>query len=301
MLKPLDDNGREIDAHFSAKICEGGFSITFESRGGSTHSNPPRNSEYENGLRLHLGRMKERGMTIIDIQVASRPVLALPEHERRIFPSGFSLPLHLPEVHDVEILRHAIGRACAEFQRPGTTGGNPTKRLTLIVQWPGAAGMDTETLQALLAASAQLYLEDPTADQEELEKRALRVSQKLKASAKAGIPKPPPGRMSPQRTSGSAERFVRDPSVVGWVLAVAGDRCEVCDEVAPFKREGGEPYLEVHHVRPLAEGGPDTVDNAVGCCPNCHRALHHASDVEERRSVLIGRVERLVNHPAISI
>ncbi|WP_080666815.1 HNH endonuclease signature motif containing protein [Variovorax paradoxus] len=36
----------------------------------------------------------------------------------------------------------------------------------------------------------------------------------------------------------------------------------------------GDPYLEVHHITPLALGGDDTVDNAWALCPNCHREKH---------------------------
>jgi 5-methylcytosine-specific restriction protein A len=30
----------------------------------------------------------------------------------------------------------------------------------------------------------------------------------------------------------------------------------------------------VHHLIRLADGGDDTVDNAVAACPNCHRQRH---------------------------
>nr|WP_275041241.1 HNH endonuclease signature motif containing protein [Halomonas meridiana] len=46
--------------------------------------------------------------------------------------------------------------------------------------------------------------------------------------------------------------------------------------LAPFNRKSdGSPYLEVHHRKPLAEGGDDTVANAIALCPNCHRAAHY--------------------------
>jgi hypothetical protein len=38
-------------------------------------------------------------------------------------------------------------------------------------------------------------------------------------------------------------------------------RCCVCQE----------PFVDVHHIIPQAEGGPDTDDNAAPLCPNCHR------------------------------
>ena len=69
--------------------------------------------------------------------------------------------------------------------------------------------------------------------------------------------------------------FRRNPDVVAEVLARANGVCEGCGERAPFIRASdGTPYLEVHHVVMLADGGDDTVDNALGLCPNCHRKRH---------------------------
>jgi 5-methylcytosine-specific restriction protein A len=50
-------------------------------------------------------------------------------------------------------------------------------------------------------------------------------------------------------------------------------------------------------VRPLAEGGPDTADNAVACCPNCHRHLHHGLGRENLRQSLLERLGRLKEWP----
>ena len=55
-------------------------------------------------------------------------------------------------------------------------------------------------------------------------------------------------------------RFARDPNVIAYVLRQANGMCEMCGGPAPITDLNGAPFLEVHHVRPLAEGGPDTVD-----------------------------------------
>jgi len=71
--------------------------------------------------------------------------------------------------------------------------------------------------------------------------------------------------------------FVRNADVVAEVLDRAKGFCEQCKAPAPFiRRSDGTPYLEVHHTKPLAEGGEDTVQNAVALCPNCHRHAHFA-------------------------
>jgi 5-methylcytosine-specific restriction protein A len=69
--------------------------------------------------------------------------------------------------------------------------------------------------------------------------------------------------------------YSRNPDVVAEVLERAAGKCEECRQAAPFTRKSdGTPYLEVHHRTPLAESGEDTVENAIGLCPNCHRKAH---------------------------
>ncbi|WDV48183.1 HNH endonuclease signature motif containing protein [Clostridiaceae bacterium M8S5] len=70
--------------------------------------------------------------------------------------------------------------------------------------------------------------------------------------------------------------YKRNPDVIVEVLERANGYCEKCGSKAPFHRASdNSPYLEVHHNVPLAEGGTDTVDNAIAVCPNCHRELHY--------------------------
>ncbi len=80
----------------------------------------------------------------------------------------------------------------------------------------------------------------------------------------------------PSRVLISTWVFVRNPDVVAEVLSRAKGICEKCHAPAPFLRKSdGTPYLEVHHIIPLAEDGEDTVENAIGLCPNCHRQQHY--------------------------
>lgn len=54
--------------------------------------------------------------------------------------------------------------------------------------------------------------------------------------------------------------------------------CEGCLSTAPFTTNIGDPFLEVHHIVPLSEGGQDIRQNVVALCPNCHRRAHHSGD-----------------------
>ena len=69
-------------------------------------------------------------------------------------------------------------------------------------------------------------------------------------------------------------RYQRNHFVVAYTLRRANGFCELCEQPAPFKRHNGEPFLEVHHVKHLKDGGEDMTENAVALCPNCHRMMH---------------------------
>ena len=56
----------------------------------------------------------------------------------------------------------------------------------------------------------------------------------------------------------------------------------------------GQLFLEVHHVKSLADKGSDRIENAVAICPNCHRAFHHSRDKEKMLEDLFSRIARLV-------
>lgn len=81
----------------------------------------------------------------------------------------------------------------------------------------------------------------------------------------------------PQKIEVTSSAYVRNPDVVAEVLERANGICEEesCGKPAPFLRaKDGTPYLEVHHRICLADGGDDTVENAIALCPNCHRRGH---------------------------
>ncbi len=117
----------------------------------------------------------------------------------------------------------------------------------------------------------------------------------IKSALKIQTLNKPKGNQTPKAINTTTTTYPRDNEVVTWILHSAGDQCESCGCKAPFATGDGRPFLEVHHVRRLADGGSDTIENAVAVCPNCHRALHYANDRVERTSKLyknIGRLER---------
>jgi len=80
----------------------------------------------------------------------------------------------------------------------------------------------------------------------------------------------------PQKTKIITMAYIRNPDVIAEVLTRAKGTCEARRCVAPFNRaSNGTPYLEVHHKVRLADGGEDTIENAIALCPNCHREKHY--------------------------
>ena len=80
----------------------------------------------------------------------------------------------------------------------------------------------------------------------------------------------------PVRKLAIIEVYDRNPHVVAAVLERAKGICESCNLPAPFLRSKDlTPFLEVHHRKPLAEDGVDTIENALAVCPNCHRKAHY--------------------------
>jgi 5-methylcytosine-specific restriction protein A len=62
--------------------------------------------------------------------------------------------------------------------------------------------------------------------------------------------------------------------------------CEYCNEPAPFVDIYGLPFLEVHHIRRLADDGPDIPKNVAALCPNCHREAHFGNEPDRFRAKL---------------
>lgn len=80
---------------------------------------------------------------------------------------------------------------------------------------------------------------------------------------------------APQKVLRSVYDYNRNPDVVAEALYRAKGICEKCRQFAPFtKKSNGEPYLEVHHIKPLSQGGEDSLENVKAICPNCHREMH---------------------------
>ena len=177
-------------------------------------------------------------------------------HENRVLREG---ALAGRTKSSVEFRMQNISTVLDELKRDRIKGYKPAKNVGPRV---------TKIIREALNAPGPITPEDlvPTADEATLEQRALKLERRPIEFEPKGIEKP-------QQTQSSGKSFVRDPGVRAWVRQQAKGLCEGCGEPAPFEKSG-QPFLEVHHVKPLSVGGTDTVDNTQALCPNCHRESH---------------------------
>lgn len=107
---------------------------------------------------------------------------------------------------------------------------------------------------------------------------------------------PPSGTHRVRKTNVRTEVYKRDLYVKAWVLHNAKGLCEGCGQAAPFVMDDGLPFLEIHHMKTLSTGGPDTTDNTVALCPNCHRMIHLGKERVRLRERIFSKVNRLTRY-----
>jgi 5-methylcytosine-specific restriction protein A len=145
-----------------------------------------------------------------------------------------------------------------------------------------------ERVQKILASRGVIDLDDylPTANEETLNRRTEKLREKDLIGEPEGIEKP-------KKLMITTTLYARSPRIKAWILDNAKGICEGCDQPGPFELADGTRFLEVHHVKHLANRGSDRRSNAVALCPNCHKRCHHASDKDEFTASLYDKVKRL--------
>ncbi len=83
---------------------------------------------------------------------------------------------------------------------------------------------------------------------------------------------------TPEKKEYLIETYARNR---GWVLAAKeqfGEYCLFPECKNTFKDNKDSPYIEVHHIIPLFEGGEDGLWNLSVVCAHHHRMAHFADD-----------------------
>ncbi|WP_350615342.1 HNH endonuclease [Pseudomonas sp. HY7a-MNA-CIBAN-0227] len=196
--------------------------------------------------------------------------------ENRLLREG---PLSLRSASSIEYRMQNISAVIQLLGWQPIKGYVPAKNVGV-----GVSARIRAVLEAKAVLDAETYV--ATADEAELEARAATL-QKLAITAE------PQGIVNPQQVSTTSTSYVRAPQVRAWVRQKAKGICEGCGEPAPFTGHDGTPFLEVHHVKFLAQDGSDRTSNAVALCPNCHQRCHRSSDRHVFTAELYLKIARL--------
>lgn len=149
-MNVFDNDGSQMDAHFSIESEGGQVSLVFESRGGTRGTPSARNVDYHSALAVLLARMGSLGLVLTNAVVDSRTTTHLTANERRLkLRDHGPYPVQLAHVAAPERLRVDLSQAQAEVGRaPGATGsGNGVKRIRLFL----SGSIDSNTLASNLA------------------------------------------------------------------------------------------------------------------------------------------------------
>ncbi|MCW8925291.1 MAG: HNH endonuclease, partial [Xanthomonadales bacterium] len=103
----------------------------------------------------------------------------------------------------------------------------------------------------------------------------------------------PPNR-EPDRVKSYTTRVVRDTPVSERVKKIHDHVCQACS--TRIDRLGGA-YAESAHIRPLGRphNGPDTANNILCLCPNCHILFESWAFAVADDGSLIGALEGVLN------
>jgi len=88
---------------------------------------------------------------------------------------------------------------------------------------------------------------------------------------------------SPKKKQIKTNYVKRDKLIREYALRRANGYCEYCGSEAPFKTKDLRPYLEVHHIYKLSDGGPDDPRWVIALCPNCHRKAHYGKEADRMK------------------
>jgi len=280
MAKILDNNGIELNIVANVEEIDNILGLVFESRGGRN-----RNPDYNIGLELILERLKNLDIDSIRIIIVSSVLLKRyhdPIDRTLIIDGSSNIKLKKYSSKD---LRIAIGKAQTKIKvDPSTKGGNANKKIQLVVEELHSKDWGNIIIGNTISKVRRLK---PTFDEKEFEKEVESFMDRPLEQIPEGNPNPK------RRKSVSPELLERDPAVKAWIIKNSKGFCEKCNFQSPFIKTNGQFFMEVHHVKLLAENGEDTIYNSVAVCPNCHRELHYGKDKEKIIELLYEKIARL--------
>lgn len=278
MFKVIANDNVELDSTYQIETISGITGLVLESWGPKD-----RNPAYAKAFETILSRLKVKKINHIKVYVVSRNLT-------KVFPNIKDRAIKIKNsdrilIHDqmIEDLRKDIGRRVGELKDPNvksTKGGNRFKRI--LVSNENISESQWHSIARNKPTSDDFQ---PTFDANKLDEMVFEL---LETGMEL-----PKGIVKPEKAEHSTTVFQRNPHVKAWVLNQANGVCEYCRSNAPFTTKNGKPYLEVHHLLPLADGGSDSVTNTIAVCPNCHRGFHLSNEGSAMVEKVIKTIDRI--------
>jgi putative restriction endonuclease len=94
------------------------------------------------------------------------------------------------------------------------------------------------------------------------------------------------GNEKPERATSTVSRVIRNTQIGNDVKRIHNHTCQICH--IRINTPSG-PYAECCHIKPLGRphNGPDTLDNVLCLCPNCHVLLDmYALHINEELTIV---------------
>lgn len=241
-------------------------------RGGT---NPGANPKY-----CYEWAFKESGRLVVCNLWRNRMVEVAGEIEQHV------LLRDTPEHQETNATRRARRARMEEAIAEASRDGLPIRVIVLDGK-PGGAGADAKskvTARSLDPEPWAVVSLDPSSGAAVLR----RGTHPFRFVDQFSLPRPPDGPASQSRAIVNVRS--RSAAVRAYALRRANGRCEYCGEPG-FTLCNGSIYLETHHVVSLSNGGPDSVANVVGLCPNHHRQAHYGHDAKIIAKVLAAKLQ----------
>jgi 5-methylcytosine-specific restriction endonuclease McrA len=89
------------------------------------------------------------------------------------------------------------------------------------------------------------------------------------------------------RKSAIVYRIIRDTTLSLQIKSLYNYKCQLCDQI--IEAPSGQKYAECHHIKPLGKphNGPDSADNLICLCPNCHAKLDYGMIKLEKSKIML--------------
>lgn len=110
----------------------------------------------------------------------------------------------------------------------------------------------------------------------------------------------------PELVDSNQKKYKRNPLKAKRSIVLSKFKCNINDNHISFESKNSKPYMEAHHLIPMAAQDKfdislDVDANIICLCPNCHRKLHYGNDITNELKKLYEDRKEFLNKSGIDI